>query len=421
MTQTNNLKITLLEQSQAQKEITINEGVSIIDAILNRGVIDKDLSTPPGSPSSGDLYIVGSSPTGSWAGQAKKIAWFNQVWNFISPNEGMHIWVNDENKIYVYDSSNWVILIPDLNAVGGVNISGTPADNSFFTYDNASSKWVDETPANARTSMGLGTIATQSAASVAITGGSINGAAIGASTAAAGTFTNLTGTVFTSAGIDDNATSIVVEVESNNNTLSFTGQVATTLKSKRHTTSDTAGNNLSVVAGGATASATNKNGGTLVLSGGASTGTGTSSVEIKTCSAGSSGTSDNTAATRVTVAGDTITFNGTVTGGNISVNAQTGTSYTVTASDNGKIITLNNSGATTITLPQTSTESLPKGFNIAVVQLGTGEVTIAKQGSDNLYTEGNKLKLNGQYAQVSIVKIVEGSPNTWVASGSLKV
>jgi hypothetical protein len=47
---------------------------------------------------------------------------------------------------------------------------------------------------------GLGTMSTQAASSVAITGGSINGTTIGGSTAAAGTFTTCTATSFS--GID---------------------------------------------------------------------------------------------------------------------------------------------------------------------------------------------------------------------------
>jgi len=49
------------------------------------------------------------------------------------------------------------------------------------------------TQSAARTALGLGTIATQAASAVAVTGGTINGTSIGATTPAAGTFTDLTG------------------------------------------------------------------------------------------------------------------------------------------------------------------------------------------------------------------------------------
>lgn len=108
MTTTTNLGMTLVEQSQAQKEVTVNTALIRLDAILNTGAKDKDLATPPGSPATGDLYIVAASPTGAWAGQAGKLAYFNQTWQFISPKEGMTLWVNDENLSYSYDGSAWV-------------------------------------------------------------------------------------------------------------------------------------------------------------------------------------------------------------------------------------------------------------------------------------------------------------------------
>jgi hypothetical protein len=49
------------------------------------------------------------------------------------------------------------------------------------------------TQSAARTGLGLGTIATQDASAVAVTGGTIDGTSIGATTPAAGTFTDLTG------------------------------------------------------------------------------------------------------------------------------------------------------------------------------------------------------------------------------------
>lgn len=108
MTNSTNLNFAFLVSNQAQKEVTVNMALTTIDAILNRGAIDKDLNTPPGSPSDGDLYIVGSLPTGDWASNADEIAFYQSGWYFISPNEGVSLWVNDENLFYTWDSSAWV-------------------------------------------------------------------------------------------------------------------------------------------------------------------------------------------------------------------------------------------------------------------------------------------------------------------------
>lgn len=102
------LSLNLLVSSQAQKEITANEAFVRLEALQNTGVQDKDLATPPGSPAEGDVYIVGPSATGDWAGQEHNIAYFDQVWRFITPREGCHVFMLDENTLYRFDGTGWV-------------------------------------------------------------------------------------------------------------------------------------------------------------------------------------------------------------------------------------------------------------------------------------------------------------------------
>lgn len=107
MATTDHLGITLVEQSQSQKEVTVNTALAMLDAMLNTGVIDKDLTAPPGSPASGDLYIVASGATGAWAGKDNQIAWYNGAWKFIAPAEGLTFWVKDEDKLYSWNGTAW--------------------------------------------------------------------------------------------------------------------------------------------------------------------------------------------------------------------------------------------------------------------------------------------------------------------------
>ena len=125
MTQTNNLKIDLVAQSQAQKEVTINEAIAVLEALQNRGAKDKDLATPPVSPVEGDVYIIASSPTGAWSGKANYITYYNQNWKFINPNEGLSIWVSDEDKIYAYNGSAWISYADNLNNISLLGINAT--------------------------------------------------------------------------------------------------------------------------------------------------------------------------------------------------------------------------------------------------------------------------------------------------------
>jgi hypothetical protein len=80
------------------------------------------------------------------------------------------------------------------------------------------------------------------------------------------------------------------------------------------------------------------------------------------------------------------------------INAQTGTSYTTQDSDNGKVITLSNGSAITLTVHQ----GAPAGFNCLIIQLGAGQVTVAAGGSGNIRNYNSHTKLAGQYAMGSI-------------------
>ncbi len=133
MTNTLNLNISLLEASQAQKEVTANEAFVRIDAIHNCGAIDKDVATPPVSPAAGDLYIIAASPTGDWSGKAKQIAYYEQVWRFIVPKEGMTLWVKDEDKHYTYNGSDWIISHLNHNEITDFKYFDIGDKNTAFT------------------------------------------------------------------------------------------------------------------------------------------------------------------------------------------------------------------------------------------------------------------------------------------------
>ena len=104
---TNRVKLPYILQSQSQKEVTHNSGLDLIDALLQAACISVSVNTPPGSPVAGDCYVVGTSPTGAWAGQAKAVAFYTTGWNFIAPWEGLTVWANDTNALNTYDGSAW--------------------------------------------------------------------------------------------------------------------------------------------------------------------------------------------------------------------------------------------------------------------------------------------------------------------------
>ena len=101
---------------------------------------------------------------------------------------------------------------------------------------------------------------------------------------------------------------------------------------------------------------------------------------------------------------------------NIARNTQTGTAYTLVAADRGKIVTMNNAAAQTVTVPPNSSVAYATGTQIQVSGLGAGEVTMAAGTGVTLrYTPG--LKLRAQYSSVTCVKI---DTDEWLLIGDLE-
>jgi hypothetical protein len=94
--------------------------VADLDVLSWQGpVIDRDLSTPPGSPTKGDRYIVKATGTGDWAGHDNAITYYNgSAWVFIAPVEGLICWVKDEDIFLRHNGTIWDVLVPAGGGLG---------------------------------------------------------------------------------------------------------------------------------------------------------------------------------------------------------------------------------------------------------------------------------------------------------------
>ena len=100
----------------------------------------------------------------------------------------------------------------------------------------------------------------------------------------------------------------------------------------------------------------------------------------------------------------------------IAINAQTGASYTTVLTDDGKLITVSNASANTLTIPPNSSVAYGIGTQINIAQLGAGQTTITAGAGVTLNSAGTKLKLAAQYAVATCVKT---DTNTWFVVGNL--
>jgi hypothetical protein len=109
MTVSTHLKLPFILPAQAGKHITHNEAIAALDTLAQLAVLDRDLSTPPVSPTIGDRYIVAASPTGAWSGKTNQIATHDgAAWQFHAPAPGWLAFVLDENGLLAWSGSAWL-------------------------------------------------------------------------------------------------------------------------------------------------------------------------------------------------------------------------------------------------------------------------------------------------------------------------
>ena len=113
-----------------------------------------------------------------------------------------------------------------------------------------------------------------------------------------------------------------------------------------------------------------------------------------------------------------VSTTGTLTGGNTStssisgfsanINSQSGTTYTIDATDNGKVIQTTGASAITITIPA----GLPTGFNCTVVQMGAGQITFSG-------TYLNRTGFTKSASQYSVMSILNLGSNNYIVTGEM--
>jgi len=98
-----------------------------------------------------------------------------------------------------------------------------------------------------------------------------------------------------------------------------------------------------------------------------------------------------------------------------AINAQTGTTYTTVLADGGKLVTLSNASAITLTIPPNSSVAYPVGTKLDFIQIGAGQVTVAG-GTGVTVNSTPTLKFRAQHSGASCIKI---ATDTWQLVGDL--
>ena len=159
------------------------------------------------------------------------------------------------------------------------------------------------------------------------------------------------------------------------------------------------------------------------LSGGATSGSATVSLDT---------TSQFVVPSQTGHSGKYLTTNGTTSSwgtldlsayapANLTLNAQTGTTYTFALSDKDRLVTASNASAQTYSIPTNASAAFAIGSQINIIQIGAGQVTInaVTSGTTTVASAGAATaapKLRAQYSSATLIKV---ATDTWYVVGDI--
>ncbi|MBV5261403.1 DUF2793 domain-containing protein [Synechococcus moorigangaii CMS01] len=153
MTSTSNLSLPFIMPAQAQKHVTHNDALLVLDALVQLSVASRQLSVPPDDPQPGERHIVAEGAGGLWTGvPAGHVAAFQDgAWRIFAPQAGWIAWIADEGAALVFDGEGWspftgTAINPA--AMVGVNTSADGTNRLAVKSDAVLLSHDDVTPGN---------------------------------------------------------------------------------------------------------------------------------------------------------------------------------------------------------------------------------------------------------------------------------
>lgn len=112
MTQTGttpNIAVARLVSNATGQTAKANDALTAFAILGQLHVKSRTTATAPGSPAEGDAYILPSGHSGFAAGaSADDVCWYSNGWAKVTPQEGWHAWVEDEDVISRFSGTNWI-------------------------------------------------------------------------------------------------------------------------------------------------------------------------------------------------------------------------------------------------------------------------------------------------------------------------
>ncbi len=140
------LGLPYLQPAQAQKHVTHNEALRILDAVTQLVVAEPPRAAPPAAAEEGVRYLVSAGGSGAWAGQDETVAILvDGSWQFFIAQQGWRADVAETGETYRFDGNTWALVSPvtgltelGVNAAAdSTNRLAVAAPATLLTHDGA--------------------------------------------------------------------------------------------------------------------------------------------------------------------------------------------------------------------------------------------------------------------------------------------
>ena len=122
--------LPFLLPNKAQKHVTLNEALQVLDLMTGLSVRSRSMPDQPAMPAEGDAYILPVDATDvAWATYPENsiVAFLDGAWSLLTTPDGCRAWIADETTLCILTSGTWTPLSPDVFPVLGVNTDADPS------------------------------------------------------------------------------------------------------------------------------------------------------------------------------------------------------------------------------------------------------------------------------------------------------
>lgn len=103
------LSLPLVQPSQAQKHVTVNESFARLDGLVNLVLISITRTVPPTAVTDGSCYAIPQSADGSWSGHGGQTAIASGGgWIFADAQAGQRAFIADQGVPAIFDGAQWI-------------------------------------------------------------------------------------------------------------------------------------------------------------------------------------------------------------------------------------------------------------------------------------------------------------------------